>query len=278
MENAKKQTINSVKRAAIIIETLSHGPAGVREIARLTNYDKSSISRTLLTLEDTGFVTKANFNGKYMLSYKLFEIGNRSLSSFEFRIRLEPHLHELNRMTRETILVGVLLQNDILIIRKLRSLPEQNKRDNDKDRDKEKDFKKEKDLELVSEIGYRVPIHNSALGKALLSFLNPEQQEELLENITFRKTAKHTLQSKEELLHEVEQIRKRGYAVNDEELKNDIRAVAAPFFNYRHEVAGAVGITGLSSRMDPERLKDLGMLIVRFSNKISADLGCYNRV
>jgi IclR family KDG regulon transcriptional repressor len=259
METSNK-TIKTVKKAAFIIEVLSHyGSAGVREMARLTNNDKSTVSRILMTLEGVGFVSRSAVNGKYFLSPKLFEIANRSLTSWDIRARLEPHLQKLNKITGETILTGVVLHGDILYIHKLKALQKKESQD---------------DREITSEIGYRVPIYNTAGGKAVLAFLPPAERDQLLNSIApFKKTAKKTVQSKTALLEELEEVKKRGYAISDGEYKDEFIGVAAPLFNFQQKVFGAVAIVVPSSRMNKERIEEFGKLVALYGNKMSFDLG-----
>lgn len=254
-------TINSIKRAAFIIEVLSHyGSLGVREMARLTNNDKSTISRILKTLEEVGFVNKSSINGKYLISPKLFEIANRSLSSWDIRARLEPYLHKLNKLTRETILTGIVMHGDILYIHKLKALPQKKESENGR--------------EVISEIGYRVPIYNTAAGKAVLAFWPSSEREQLLKTITpFKRTSRKTVLSVEELLTELEEVKKRGYAVSDGEYSDGFSAVAAPLFNFQHKVLGAVAIVVPLSSMNQERIEELGKLVAVYCSKMSFDLG-----
>ncbi len=250
--------MSSVKRATYIIEVMSHyGPVGVRELARLTNLDKSAVSRILKALEEAEFIMRSG-TGKYILSPKLLEIANLSVRNFAIKERTEGHLQELHRLTRETVFMGVLLQNDIFYIHKIKS---------------NHPTVKAEELDIIAEIGYRVPLYNSSSGKAILAFLDPTKQEQLIKNIVINKVTQKTIISKRQLKEELEITRQRGYAINDEELRDGFRGVGAPVLNFRGEVIGSVTITAPVSRMNEERMLEYGRLLTRYGAKMSFDLG-----
>ncbi len=250
--------MSSVKRSTYIIEVMSHyGPVGVRELARLTNLDKSAVSRILKALEEADFIMRSG-NGKYILSPKLLEIANLSIKNFALKERTEVHLRELHRLTRETILMGVLLQNDIFLIHKIKA---------------DHPSLKYEELEITSEIGYRVPLYNSSSGKAILAFLDPTKQDQLINSMVINKVTQKTIVSKIQLKKELEITRQRGYAINDEELRDGIRGVGAPVLNFRGEVIGSVTLTAPVSRMTEERMLEYGRLLTRFGAKMSFDMG-----
>lgn len=257
----KGKEINSVKRTAVIIETLSYyGPIGVREIARLINNDKSTVHRTISTLEETGFVIKSAVNGKYLLSPKLFEIANRSLAINEVTARIESHLRELNKITKETILTAVLFQENILYIHKTNT---------------HRQNQVVGEVEVTAEIGYRLPLYSTAGGKVILAFLDPFQRVHIINKITpLKKTAKNTKLSKAVLLKELDEIACKGYAISDEEYQNGYSAIAAPLFTYGKKVIGSVAIVAPASKMRENRFSELGIIIVKYGKLMSAELGC----
>ena len=130
----------------------------------------------------------------------------------------------------------------------------------------------EYEQEAISEIGYRVPISNTAAGKAVLAFLPPAEQEQLLNKTTADKNPeKRTAQNP--LSKELLEIKKKGYAVSNEEFKKGFCAVATPLFNYTQKVIGAVAVVMPLTRTNSEHIAELGNLLVVYGDRMSLDLG-----
>ena len=106
-------------------------------------------------------------------------------------------------------------------------------------------------------VGSRIPLHCSALGKVLLAFEAAPIPPGRLE----RRTS-NTLATRADLLAELANVRRRGFAVIRDELEEGLTAVAAPLRDRDGHVVAAVSITGPSSRLTPARLPALGLLLI----------------
>jgi len=103
------------------------------------------------------------------------------------------------------------------------------------------------------EIGVRYPAHRTALGKVLLANLSaPEQMKALSPARAFRKWQRNALHGT--LLAELTEVKRRGYATNDEELFPGIRALAAPIEGVEAQAKAAVSVTGGRLRIDDRKI------------------------
>jgi len=128
-------------------------------------------------------------------------------------------------------------------------------------------------VQTFSRVGYRVPLYCSALGKAVLAFLPPQEQEGLLKTIKFTRHTPDTIMSRDDLLSDLSLVRQRGYATHDEEVELGIRTVAAPIRNHTGTVFAAISVAGPTLRIDREQLPALGGYAREAADKISTGLG-----
>ncbi len=121
-------------------------------------------------------------------------------------------------------------------------------------------------LRVNAQVGTMNPLHCTALGKALLAFGDLEPPHE------FERYTKRTIQSKSSLLVNLEDIRKVGYAVDDEEFDPGVRCIAVPIYDFRGKVVGSMGISGPSSRVTTDKLPHLAAIVVETGKALSERL------
>ena len=75
------------------------------------------------------------------------------------------------------------------------------------------------------------------------------------------------------LFEDLAAVRRRGYAIDDEEHAVGVRCVAAPVFSASGEVVAAIGVSGTVSQLNDEHLHSLGKIVQTAALKLSAQLG-----
>ena len=121
--------------------------------------------------------------------------------------------------------------------------------------------------------GMRVHLHTTALGKAVLAHLPSERVEAILDERGLPAPTPNTISDREELLSELDVVRERGYAIDDEERLEGIRCVAAPIVTDGDHVLGAVSISGPRNRLRGERFREeIPSQVLRTSNIISVNV------
>lgn len=125
---------------------------------------------------------------------------------------------------------------------------------------------------MGSRIGNRLPMRNTASGKAISAFGDPELADRVLARPVTATTA-HTITDDELWRREVRRTHDRGYGIDDRENEPDIRCVAAPVFDHANQVVGAMSISGLASRFPAAAVRELGDGVVRTAFEISVALG-----
>lgn len=214
--------VQSVVRSLDILELLNREPAaGVSQIAGRLGLDKSTVHRLLTTLRAKGYVRQDPDTQSYSNSLKLLELGLSSVDRKGLMRKARPHLETLAAATRETVNLALLDGVDIVYVDKIES------------------------TEVIRAdlgVGRSWPAYATSLGKAILSHLPEERVQSLFRNEGFAKLTANTLDSLEELLTDLRTTRRRGYAIDNEELLPGLACVAAAVTGFSGEPLGAVSV------------------------------------
>ncbi len=221
--------IQSLARGLEILNRMAQNPEGlsVTVLAEEMGLDKASASRLLSTLAAYGYAEKDLITRRYSLGPQVMTLSKSLLSRLHLREVAKPYLRQLMSMTGECAHIGILAQDKVLYIDQVESPAS---------------------LRVNAEIGHLAPLHCTALGKVLLAFSYiplPESLDKLTQN---------TIVSHGRLKKELETIRENGFAIDDEEYDTGVRCIAAPIFDFRDKVVGAIGVSGPTTRMTPEVL------------------------
>ncbi len=256
MEDINKDLNLSVIKAFKLLDVYLNNKQewGVRELAKKTGYNKTTTYRLLSTLESLDVVQK-NDNDKYILGLKLFELGNlvsihKSLRNYS-RIPLENIAKEI----KETVHLGVLRNDQVLYLNKAES---------------------PLGLKVSTQIGSYQEAYCTALGKVLLAFSSANQISNYLKNVKLKALTSNTITNSEDLLIELEQVKKKEYALDMEELELGLICIAIPVFNKNKEVIASISVSGPSSRFKSENIASYLSIIKKGAFEIEGHLSDYN--
>lgn len=219
------------------------------ELAADLNLPKGTVFGILRTLQQVGFVEKDPDSGKYRLGAALLHLGSTYLDGNELRTRALNWADSLAARTTEAVRIGTLHDGQVLVVHHV--------------------FRPD-DSYQVLQVGALLPLHATALGKALLA-ANPQ----VLEEVDLARFTRATLTDPGRLAADLEQVRQRGWAVDQEELLEGEMSLAAPVMDRRGETVGAIGISGPVERLSDlgEPRPDLVMDVSRAARSISRELG-----
>jgi DNA-binding IclR family transcriptional regulator len=128
-------------------------------------------------------------------------------------------------------------------------------------------------VRIVARIGRRLPLYAGSAGKLLLAFLPDKRQEEILARTKFQPFTNKTITDIKILKNELKTIRKQGYAFSDGEWVEDAAGIAAPIFDMKSDIVGALTISGPSFRFTSEKITLHKNSILKAAEHISRDLG-----
>lgn len=228
-------TISSIDRALDILLLLysEDRELGVTEIGSLLGVYKSTVHRTLATLENKGFVQQNLVNGKYWLGVKTYAIGMVAGKRITLKEIAQPFVLELSEKFKEVVNVSILDTKTFGVPKTIIVLRGEDKK---------------QVLRVHPDIGSSTDFHCSSVGKSIVAF-SPNSILESVEGMEFKVYTENTIKNCQELKSEVEKIRKQGYAVDNEELEIGLSCVACPILNAKGEAIAAISISGPTSRI-----------------------------
>ncbi len=247
--------IRSLDRALQLIDLLfnSNNLLGISEIAKSMGEYKSTIHRTLTTLEERGFVLQDSESQKYGLGPKLYAIGISADTHFVMRETIRPFADKLAAEFQETVNVAIADSSygkfSFLSIYQSEG--------------------KDKFLRLHTSAHANSACHCSSLGKSLLAF-TPDF-ESLVNEMSLDFHTEKTITNSKDLIKNLQQVKKDGYALDDEELEIGLTCVGVPIFNSTNMPVVAMSISGPTSRMQGQ-MKEMIQRLKETSAQISAKL------
>ena len=250
---AQRNRLSSVTTAIRLLKVFSEDEAelGISALAQRLGVAKSTVHRLVVTLVSEGLLEQNPDNERYRLGIGLFGLGALVRQRMDLSTEARQHLFSLRQATGETILLGIPSDTEIMYIYNMES-PQA--------------------LRLRSDIGVRRPAHCTAVGQAIFAFAPEETIERLLARPMTPRTPR-TITDPAQLRAVLDQVRERGYAIEDEESEPGIRCIAAPVHGADGLVAGAVGIAGPSQRVSIESLKAFSGPLLEAVEAISVRLG-----
>ena len=126
---------------------------------------------------------------------------------------------------------------------------------------------------MITRIGASNPVHCTSVGKAILAFLPRRADDRLVRRIRFERFTNRTIATAEALRAEIEKTRRRGYAVDDEELEEGLRCIAVPLLDAQRLPVAAVSVSGPSFRVTAQKLPSIANHLLQCVRGISMDMG-----
>lgn len=249
----RRSLIQSVDRSARILKVLASGPRrlGVSEIADRLGLTRPTVHGLLQTLQAHGFVEQDRDSDKYQLGAGLLQLGNSYLDLNELRSRSLVHAERLAGRADAAVRVGVMHGGTVVVVHHV--------------------FRPDTTLQIL-EVGAELPLHASALGKAMLAFLPAATVGDLLAEPPPRLTSR-TL-SPRALREQLREVRERGYARERDEAVLGESSLAAPIFDHAGHAVGAIGVVGATERIIPRGpAKPLVAAVSEAARGISRELG-----
>lgn len=255
MINREESSVQAVSRSLSILEELAKEQkgCGVTQLANLTGLHKSTVHRLLSTLMSRGYVLKDAHNDKYCLGMKILYLGSSILDRMDVRLVAKPYIEALSNKVKEVVHLAILDDNEAVYIDKVES--------------------PENTIRMYSQIGKRVALHCTAVGKILLAWLPEDQSEAILKSKEMIPYTQNTITSIEKMMEHLEKVRHKGYATDNVEHEDGVRCVAAPIFNMNHNVIAAISISVPIFKVTEDRIPVIINEILNTAGEISYKMG-----
>jgi len=244
--------VSSLAKGLRILEHLAaNDEMSAARIAAYLNTSRAASHRFLSTLRDLGYVEKTK-EGRYRLTFRVLELGMRKLEGFEIRHIAHPFMEEAAAAFGETVNLGHWDGKAIVHVDKINST---------------------EILRLDVGLGAVTPAYCTGLGKAVLAFLPEVELEGYLGAVTLEAMTPRTITEPQTLRAEIELVRKRGYAVDNQELSLGLRCVGVPIFDYTGRPTYAMSVSAPVSRMSAEKIQAIQTKLRSLCRQISRQIG-----
>jgi len=244
--------IQSVIKAIDILEQFSieRAELSLAEISELTGHPKTTMRTILATLESRGFISRVN--GLYALGSAVIGLSQSSWVNVEIRDRAAPGLRELADAVGESVYLTVPDGDRLLYIYAIESSHR---------------------LEARSAIGDHAYYHSTAVGKAFLAFIPPEERDRILAETGLPERTPNTITDRALFEREMEATRERGYSIDRAENEEATYCLAAPLRGAGGGVVASCSISGNSRDVIEERRDELVERLLHAGDMISKRLG-----
>lgn len=249
-----KNPVQSAERIFQVLEMLAqNGELGLMEISAALDLHKSTVHRLLMSLIYMGYAKQNEQTQKYMLTYKIVNMAGKVLERTDILQIARPFMERLSDISGETVHLVQREVNDILYISKIEA--------------------KVGTIRMVSHVGMVHPMYCSGVGKAIMATLSEKEVKAIWEESVIEKKTEKTITDYEQMLITLEEVRKKGYALDDEENEEGVRCIAACLRGYSKNVKYAFSISGPISRMTMERIEELAKDVKKVQAELSRELG-----
>ncbi|MBR9765416.1 MAG: IclR family transcriptional regulator [Rhodobacteraceae bacterium] len=254
MSGSGAEGVKSVKRALDLLTLLGVNDEGLRvsELARQSGLAVSTTHRLLTTLESQGFTQCDPETSAWHVGRAAFTVGTAYGRRRNFIAPALPYLKRLRDQTHETANLGILDNDRLVTVSQVES---------------------RQIVRAISPPGGHTPVFCSGMGKSLLATWPDAEITALAERTGLRPMTPRSLTTLQAVLTDIAQIRRRGYAVDDEEHIQGLRCVAAVVWSPTGEPACAISISGLAARLTPERLEAAGAQVRDAARSLTEHLG-----
>lgn len=243
--------IKSVERALEILLYLNRQeePVGISQIAKDLDIYKSTVFRTLQTLESLHFVEQNKDSGKYGLGVIYISMASK-INKYDF---YRPFAVELHKEFNESINVSILDRASVDTYKSVIVLKEDSK---------------DNILSVSPKVGSIMDCYCSSVGKCLLAF-SPDISERTLKKYRFVKYTANTISDVPSLLAELGKVREQGYAMDTEEQEVGLTCVGVPVLDRKGAAVAAMSVSGPTQRLQNHDIMLIVQKLKRTSAKIS---------
>ena len=227
--------MQSLARGLAVIRAFDaeHRDLTLSEVARATGLTRAAARRFLLTLVDLGYVHAEG--GRFSLRPRVLELGFAYLSSLTLPELAEPHMERLVATVNESSSISVLDDTDVVYVARVPT---------------------RRIMSITLAVGTRLPAYATSMGRVLLAALPDDALTERLARTDLRPLTPRTITDAAALRAAIEQVRRQGHALVDQELEQGLRSVAVPIHDASGATVAALNISVHASRASVAELRN----------------------
>jgi DNA-binding IclR family transcriptional regulator len=240
--------VPALGKGVALLEAIAREPGlGFTGIQERLGMPKSSTHHLVSTMCELGLI-KRRPSGGYGLGLKLLELAGIANESNDLQREAMPLLREFAQRVQLTCHLGVFEQGEAVYLARVEGA---------------------RDIVVKSHVGQRFPVNCSALGKSLIAWLAPELLDVVIANLAFEKRMPKTVTNAADFRLQLADVRRRGWALDDEEQAPNCRCIAAPIRDRDGVVVAAISAVGTLEQVEDRRFELLAAQVIAAASAIS---------
>jgi DNA-binding IclR family transcriptional regulator len=242
----------AVHKAFQLLELVSKSDQGIgiSEIAKALGISKGTTSGLIQALLKLKVLNQSLVGKKYFLGPAIIELSLSAWNYLKLNKTAQPILDELRDVTGETVFLGASTADRAFIIATAEAA---------------------KPIKITSPAGTTIPLLAGATGKAFLSLMADEQCVDLIKRHGLPQFTPHSITNEEQYMAELRRVRKRGYALDNEEYMPGVGAIAVSLGNLRG-LPLAVWVIGFANTIGTDQIHYMAQQVKQFAEKLKASL------
>lgn len=249
--NHKEQPgfVNSVYKAICVLECFSPEQPilSLAQISHQLSLPKSTVSNLIKTLEQVGYLVRCAGDQGYRLGYKILGLSYSLRSSIPVVQYALPFLEDIQLQTGEIVYLTTHIEGRSLYLEGV--YPSRR-------------------MEKYSISGKTLPMHCTGGGKAAMAHLPKSEVEQIIEKWGLPASTKNTITTPDQLFKHLEEIKIRGYALDQEEESPGVKCIAKAIRNNDGYATAAISISGTTMSMRDELLPEYAQILDRVCNTL----------
>ena len=244
---------NALEKAFLVLEVVAspHAPHRLADIATRVGLPKSTVHRILQILSSDGYVA-AVADGSYAVGPNGLALAGKMLASSDLRAIAEPILEQLQRSTGTTVHFATRSGHMAVYAAK---------------------FDGGQPYRMASRVGVAIPLHCTSIGKAILAALPMADARRILESTPLVSRTANTRTTLAALFEDLDEVRRRGFAIDDEENEQNVRCVGAAVYDSAGRVIGGVSVSSLAFEFTRADALAVGPRVQAAASAITVALG-----
>jgi len=244
----------ALERSLDILDCLAVGdePLRLSQLADRIGVERSNTLRLLRGLQARGYVERDE-SKRYFLGLKALQLARVVLRRLDVVEAGQEVLRSLGHATGEAVHLAALQGVHVVYLGRVECAAP---------------------VRVTNEVGQQLPAHCTAIGKSLLAYLPASELRRLFPAPRLPTYTSHTLSTLRALKHDLDLVRQRGYAFDDQESYEGVRCIAAPVRNHVGTVVASIGVSAPAMRLSAARRAGVAKLVKKHAEQLSERLGC----
>jgi len=246
--------VQSLGRAFAILEEIARHREGIglSDLSKRVGLHNSTTFHLAKTMVSLGYIRQEKDSKRYRVGRPLFALAASALDEIEMVNLATPVLEDLSRATGESSHFSVRMGDTVVVIARTGGPGA---------------------FQLADRVGVVRPAHCTALGKAILASLQPDQLAHFLSRVKLKPSTEKSITEIPVLLREIDEIRRTGVAFDDGEFNLEVRCVAVPVKDFTGKTVGAIGISGPVWRLPNQVQQKQAKIVQAAAAHLSAEFG-----